>query len=343
MSQLLIQALQGKQTSRIPFWFMRQAGRFLPEYRAVRETTSSFLEFCYTPDKAAQVTLQPLERFDMDAAILFSDILVIPDALGQEVTFVKGEGPKLVPIRSKDDLDKLELSRIDDTLSSIYRTVEKVKEKLDKDKSLIGFCGAPWTVACYMIEGQGSKEFAEARKLALTQPELFTQLMDMLVASSSQYLIRQVKAGADALQIFDSWAGLVPDSHVNKWIIEPTKRIISQVKQAYPDIPIIGFPKGIGANAIRYAKETGINGMGLDQGCSLEWAVKALPSDLTLQGNLDNVLLASDGDAAVKQTQAILRQVGDRPFIFNLGHGILPWTPIDHVRSVVDVLQEWKR
>lgn len=340
--RLFLDTLQGTERSEIPFWFMRQAGRYLPEYQKIRREFSNFLEFCYTPNAACEVTLQPIQRFDMDAAILFCDILVIPDALGMNVSFVKGEGPKLTPLRNPDDIKSLSATNLLVHLTPVFEAVRHVRVSLSKDKALIGFAGSPWTLACYMIEGGGSKDFMQTRRFALQYPQAFLELLSLLSDSVARYLIAQIKAGADAVQLFDSWAGIVPACLFEHYILKPNQSIIEQVRLSCPDIPIIGFAKSIGSNLPDFAGLP-FTAIGLDSGISPVYAVSQIAEDKVLQGNLDNVLLAEDRQEAVKQTRIILEQFKQRRFIFNLGHGILPHTPISNVEAVIETIKEFSR
>ena len=335
----LLDSLHGKVTDRPPVWFMRQAGRYLPEYKALRATCHGFLDLCYTPAKASEVTLQPITRFGFDAAILFSDILVIPHALGADVTFVEGEGPRIAPIRSADGLSALTMDRFDAHVAPVYETVMQVHARLPDDTALIGFCGAPWTVACYMVEGKGSKEFGFARQAAARREPWFMAMIDLLVEASVDYLLGQIATGAHVVQIFDSWAGLLPPDDFQEFVITPTRRIIDRLRVEAPEIPIIGFPKGAGIKLPEYVAQTGVNGVGIDYTVAPEWAAEHIPSHIAVQGNLDPYLLAADKDRALHATQHILDTWKGRPFIFNLGHGILPHTPIDHVEAVVSRVQ----
>jgi len=335
----LLSALKGERCTPPPLWLMRQAGRYLPEYREVRSTVSSFLELCLTPRLAAEVTLQPLRRFAFDASIVFSDILIVPYALGQQVTFVAGEGPKLEPVRDAGALARLNRIVALGRLSPVYETVERVVSELPASVPLFGFCGAPWTVATYMVEGAGSKDQAAARSLAYREPDTFQALIDMLVETSTAYLLGQLEAGCRALQIFDSWSGSLPEDAFSRWCIAPTKAIVDQVKAEAPEIPIIGFPRGAGPSAIRYARETGIDGIGCDTSLPLDWIREELQSHLPVQGNLDPVLLAAGGPPLEARVRLILAELGQGPFIFNLGHGILPETPIENVAHLVRLVK----
>lgn len=340
---LFINTLKNDMQSMVPFWFMRQAGRYLPEYRKIREQFPSFLDFCYTPDAACEVTLQPINRFDMDAAILFSDILVIPHAMGQDVWFVKGEGPKLQPLKNIQDIEKLKTDSVINFLSPVFEAIQKIRTKLAPEKALIGFSGSPWTLACYMIEGKGSKDFANVREFAYLYPDAFALMIDQLVEAISLYLIKQIKSGVDAVQLFDSWAGLVSEAQFSQWVIEPTARIVSNVKKACPEIPIIGFAKSSGANIIDYALKTDVDAVGVDTTVPLLWVKDQLGGKVVLQGNLDPAVIASDRAQAVKQTQHILESWREIPFVFNLGHGIVPHAPIENVQAVCDTIRAFKR
>ncbi|MCB1441874.1 MAG: uroporphyrinogen decarboxylase [Methyloceanibacter sp.] len=335
----LLSVLNGDICSPPPMWLMRQAGRYLPEYREVRKSVASFLDLCLTPKLAAEVTLQPLRRFPFDASIVFSDILIVPYALGQTVAFVEGEGPKLDPIRDGKELAKLDLKGARGRLSPVYETVERVVAGLPAGVPLIGFCGAPWTVATYMVEGAGSKDQAGARALAYRDTEMFQVLIDMLVETSSAYLLGQVDAGCRALQIFDSWSGSLPEDAFAKWCIAPTKAIVARVKAQAPEIPIIGFPRGAGPSAVRYARETGVDAVGCDTSLPLEWIRDTLQPLRPVQGNLDPVLLAVGGAELDARVRLILAELRDGPHIFNLGHGILPETPIENVERLVRLVK----
>ncbi len=331
----LLQCVLGQKFDVPPMWIMRQAGRYLPEYREVRASTKGFLDLCYTPEKAIEVTLQPLRRFDLDAAILFSDILVIPDALGQSVQFQPGEGPLLEPIQGMDDLKQFSVENVLDHLQPVLETVSGLRSKIDDDKTLIGFCGAPWTVATYMIGGKGSPDQAAARIFALQQPEAFAQLMDMLVEASARYLIAQFKAGADVVQIFESWALNLDEVAFENYVIAPTVKLINKVRAEIPNAPIIGFPRGAAANVPKYIQQTGVNAVGIDYAMPLHYAKAHIAPLATVQGNLDPLRLVAGGDQMNRAVDAILEAFADTPHIFNLGHGIVPQTPIEHVEQLV--------
>jgi uroporphyrinogen decarboxylase len=336
----LLKALAGHRNTPPPIWLMRQAGRYLPEYRAIRSKAASFLELCLNPELAAEITLQPLRRFDLDAAIVFSDILMVPYALGQKVEFVEGEGPRLDPVRDDAAIARLERAEAAKALRPVFQTIERVVSMLPKSVPLIGFCGAPWTVATYMVEGKGSKDQAAARLLAYRDEAAFQRLIDLLVEVSADYLLRQVKAGAGALQIFDSWAGSLPENEFARWCIAPTKRLVALVKAKAPHTPIVGFPRGAGIMAERYAKETGIDAVSCDTSMPLDWIRDRLQTKLPVQGNLDPVLLAAGGAQLERRVHAILDVLGAGPFVFNLGHGILPDTPVEHVAHLVALVKK---
>lgn len=341
-----LEALRKQPCDSIPFWFMRQAGRYLPEYRALREKSGGFLDMVYNPDTAAEITLQPIRRFGMDAAIIFSDILVIPQALGQNVAFTAGEGPKLDPLRNAADFSKLNFNRFEQTLSPVYEAIGKTREKLAQESydntALIGFSGAPWTLACYMIDGGSSKDFIHAKTLAYRDPQGFSVLMEILVESTAQYLIRQIESGAESVQIFDSWAGILDSHQFHSWVIHPTRDIVRLVKSACPHIPVIGFPRAAGQNYLTYAQETGVDALGLDPGINPQWAARALQPLLPVQGNLDPLCLLAGGDALKLAAEKIIRDLSGGPFIFNLGHGIHKDTPVAHVEMLVNIIKEAK-
>ena len=331
----MLQTLQNIPTDTPPIWFMRQAGRYLPEYRALRQKAGDFLTMCYTPKYATEVTLQPIRRFGFDAAILFSDILVIPDALGQKVSFVPGKGPVLEEL----DLTALNPDNVHKHLDPVYEAVSLIRSQLDKegfnDTTLIGFAGSPFTVATYMIEGSGSKDFMQFKKYLYGSTEQFEKLIDILVESTAQYLIAQIKAGAEVIQLFESWAGAVGGEAFQKYIIEPNKKIISIVKQQYPEIPVIGFPKAAALYLKDYMQQTGVNALGCDFTLPLEFIRDELQTVMPVQGNLDPGILYAGGDLLDKQIDEILFTLKDKPFIFNLGHGIHKDTPIEHVERAL--------
>ena len=330
-----LKALAGEVQEVPPIWLMRQAGRYLPEYRATRARAGSFLDLCYSPDHAVEVTLQPLRRYDFDAAILFSDILVIPQALGQDLRFVQGEGPKLPPIRSAAGLSALSLNGLHKTLAPVYETVSRLSEQIPPTTALIGFAGAPWTVATYMVEGQGSKDFANIRRWAYGDPQGFQKLIDLVTEATVRYLKRQVDAGAEVIQVFETWAGVLDETGFKRWCTDPMAKIVAALKQDYPELPVIGFPRAAGARALDYVRATGIQGLGLDSGVPLVWARDILQKQICVQGNLDPMLLVSGGAPMRDEIQRILDHLTAGPFIFNLGHGITPETPPDHVTELI--------
>ena len=334
----LLAVLQGERRDPPPMWMMRQAGRYLPEYRALREEKGSFLDLVYDSDAAAEITLQPLSRFPrLDAAILFSDILIVPFAIGQNLSFVTGEGPRLTPPLMASALDQL--SAYPTRLQPIYETVRKVKAQLSADKTLVGFAGSPWTVATYMVAGQGSREQAEARRLAYADPGAFGAIISRIEEVTLDYLSGQVEAGAEALQLFDSWAGSLSPVHFEQWVIAPTARLVSKLRERHPGVPVIGFPKGAGGKLRAYAQETRVSGLGLDETVDPFWAAKELPADLPLQGNLDPLALIAGGKGLDKGVKRILDAFSGRPHIFNLGHGILQDTPIAHVEQLIALVK----
>jgi uroporphyrinogen decarboxylase len=331
----LLRTLSGEHSAVAPIWLMRQAGRYLPEYRAIREKTNNFLDLCFNPKLAAEVTLQPIRRFGFDAAIMFSDILVVPHALGQYVTFEAGEGPRLDALKDPAALKRLRTEIDHGKLAPIYEMIERVKTELPPSIALLGFCGAPWTVATYMIAGCGTADQLPARLFAYLHPEAFTKLVDILIEASASYLIRQFAAGVDAVQIFDTWAGVLPSEEFRKWCIEPTARIVASVREQFPAARIIGFPRGAGTELPRYLEAVPIDAVGLDWMIELSFARDQIQPLRTVQGNLDPLVLLAGGAAFDRGVDAILEAFGRRPFIFNLGHGILPDTPVAHVERLI--------
>jgi len=331
----LLTVLNGEHTETPPIWMMRQAGRHLPEYLEIRATCKNFIDFCFSPEKAAEVTLQPIRRYDMDAAILFADILLIPIGLGRKVDFIKGTGPVLEPI-DVDGIAKLTVNGAADRINSIYETVERVRAGLNPEKALIGFAGGPWTVATYMIEGKGSPNKEIAKRFAYENPEAMADLLSALVESTAEYMIGQAKAGANVLKIFESWAeGLAPDLF-DRLVLNPTRDIISRIRDAGISVPIIGFPRGAGLNAIRYAHETGITGIAAGTQMPLDDFRATLPEGMPLQGNLDPLALRIGGTTLYRSVEAVLRDAAGGPHIFNLGHGVTPDVKIENVQAVVD-------
>jgi uroporphyrinogen decarboxylase len=334
----LIRALKGEAQKRPPIWLMRQAGRYLPEYREVRAKAGSFLDLCYNPALATEVTLQPIRRFGFDGAILFSDILIVPYALGQNLRFEEGEGPVLSPALVDAALAGLE--RVPARLAPIYRTVEKVKALLPEATTLLGFAGSPWTVATYMVAGRGSRDQAAARGLAYADPGAFGAIVDAIVEMTIDYLSGQIQAGAEAVQLFDSWSGSLAPEQFERWVIAPTARIVEGLKARHPNTPVIGFPKGAGAKLVAYARETGVDALGLDETIDPAWAARELPENLPLQGNLDPLALLAGGAALEKAVGRILSSLQGRPHIFNLGHGIIKETPIAHVEQLLSLVRQ---
>lgn len=334
---LLIDTLNGQTGAHPPIWLMRQAGRYLPEYRAIREQKGGFLDLCLDPDKAAEVTLQPVHRFGMDAAILFSDILIVPYALGQHLTFEEGEGPKLEPIREPGDLGRLDLQKVEAAVQPIWGTVGKVAAALPAGAALIGFAGSPWTVATYMVEGGGSKDFSEVKGFALRHPVAFEALLDRIVEASILYLDGQVRAGAQVLKLFDSWAGAVPADRFGAWVIEPTSRIVSAMRKAHPTVPLIGFPRGAGVQYQRYVDALDIQAVAVDPSVPLT-EMKRLQSGIVVQGNLDPAYVLAGGQSMERAAKTLLDGLAGGPFVFNLGHGINRFTPPDHVAALVDLV-----
>jgi uroporphyrinogen decarboxylase len=337
----LISVLRGKKRPVAPIWLMRQAGRYLPEYREIRAKAASFLDFCYTPAMAAEVTLQPIRRFQFDAAILFSDILVVPDAFGQKVSFETGAGPKLEAIEEPAHLARLKEFDVE-RLSPVFETIDRVKGALPGDVAFIGFCGAPWTVASYMIAGHGTSDQAPARLFAYRHPQAFEELTGLLVDASIAYLLRQIDAGVEVVQIFDSWAGVLPANEFESWVYSPLRRMISQLKTKRPQIPVIAFVRGAGAQLPRLTVELGADAYGLDTALDPAWAVEQTNRSIALQGNLDPLALLAGGAALDREIDSILDAFENHPHIFNLGHGILPQTPIEHVERLIERVREGK-
>jgi uroporphyrinogen decarboxylase len=331
----LLRVLAGERQAVPPVWLMRQAGRYLPEYRAVREKAGGFLDLCFNPELAAEVTLQPVRRFGFDAAILFSDILVVPLALGRKVEFLAGEGPKLEPLTDADGVKTLRAAIDQAVVANVYETVRRVKASLDDKTALIGFCGAPWTVATYMVAGEGTPDQAPARMFAYRDPGIFSALIDRLVTASIEYLVGQLNAGAECVQIFDTWAGVLPEAEFARWSIAPTKRIVDGVRAQVPGARIIGFPRGAGAKLARYVGETGVDAVGLDWTQGLAYARDTIQPLKPVQGNVDPLALLSGGAALDREVDAVMQALAGGPFVFNLGHGILPQTPIAHVEQML--------
>lgn len=320
----LLEVLNGRPQSVPPIWLMRQAGRYLPEYRATRKEAGSFLDLCYTPELAEEVTLQPIRRYGFDAAILFADILLIPHAMGMKLRFVEGEGPKMDTVTDRAGLGRLKpLDELDETLAPVYETVSRLSRSLPAETALIGFAGAPWTVATYMVAGEGTKDQGPARRFLYDDPEAFQALIDRIAEATIHYLSRQIEAGAEAVMVFDSWASTVPWTAFRAICLEPVARIRAALHERHGPVPVIGFPRGAGGAMIAFAEETGVAAVGLDSGVPLPWARAAMPG-VALQGNLDPMLMVTGGDALDREARALVEAMAGHPYIFNLGHGITP-------------------
>jgi uroporphyrinogen decarboxylase len=339
----LLEVLHGRKQATPPLWMMRQAGRYLSEYRAVREKAGSFLNLCFSPPLAAEVTLQPIRRFGFDGAILFSDILVIPHALGRRVDFVAGEGPRLDPIADPAAIESMRCEIDHAVLAPVYETIARVKAELPPQVTFLGFCGAPWTVATYMIAGEGTPDQMPARLFAYRHPDAFAALMEILVAASASYLVRQLRAGVDAVQIFDTWAGVLPPEQFARWSIEPTRRIVEAIRREIPDAKIIGFPRGAGTMLESYTQALPLDAIGLDWMIDRTFAREKVQSRVAVQGNLDPLVLAAGGDALDRAVDAVLDAFSGGPFIFNLGHGIIPETPVAHVERMIARVRQGRR
>ena len=336
MPGLLLRTLAGENAAERPIWMMRQAGRYLPEYRELRLKKGGFLPLVYDSAAAAEITLQPIKRFGFDGAILFSDILIVPYAMGQNLEFLVGEGPRLSPRLVDVALGALEA--VPERLSPIYETVRRVRAELDATRTMLGFAGSPWTVATYMVAGEGSRDQHETRAYAYRDPAAFQAIIDAIVYVTVEYLVGQIEAGAEAVQLFDSWAGSLAPSEFSRWVITPNAAIVSQLRARCPGVPIIGFPKGSGA----YARETGVDALGLDETIDPVWAAKNLPEGLPVQGNLDPLLLLAGGEALDAEVTHILDTFAGRPHVFNLGHGIGQTTPLAHVERVLELVRGWR-
>lgn len=342
MHKPLLAVLKGGHAASPPIWMMRQAGRYLPEYRAVREQAGSFLDLCFNPELAAEVTLQPLRRFGFDGAILFSDILVVPHALGQTVAFEAGEGPRLDPLGDAGGLSRLSGALDEAIVGKVYEAVARIKEQLPETTALIGFCGAPWTVATYMVAGRGGDDQVAARLFAYRDPEGFSRLIDLIVEASIAYLLGQIRAGVEAVQIFDTWAGVLPDAQFRAWSVEPIGRIVAGVKAVAPDIPVIVFPKGAGTRLAATVAGTGADAVGLDWTADAAFVTREIQPQVAVQGNVDPIALLAGGKALDAAVDATLEAYGRGRLVFNLGHGILPPTPIAHVEQMVARVRAWR-
>jgi uroporphyrinogen decarboxylase len=338
----LLDVLRGQRAPTPPIWMMRQAGRYLPEYREVRAKAGGFLDLCFTPDFAVEVTLQPIRRFNFDAAIIFSDILVIPYALGRAVRFEVGEGPRLDPLDTPDKIATLTADADFGKLEPVFEALRRVRAELDPKIALIGFCGAPWTVATYMVAGQGTPDQAPARMLAYRHPDAFSKIIDALVENSIHYLVGQLKAGADVLQIFDTWAGVLPPREFQRWSIEPTRRIVAGVRAKVPDAKIIGFPRGAGAQLPGYVDATGVDAVSIDWTAEPSLIRERVQSKVVVQGNLDPLVLIAGGAALDRAIDDVLDNYARGRLIFNLGHGITPETPIAHVEQMIKRVRDYR-
>jgi uroporphyrinogen decarboxylase len=338
----LIQAFLREPVDHVPIWLMRQAGRYLPEYRALRARAGGFLDFCYTPELAAEATLQPIRRFGLDGAIVFSDILVIPHAMGQTVEFREGEGPVLAPVRTVDDVARLDMWSMREKLKPVYETLDRVKRDLPGKTALIGFAGAPWTLAAYMIEGGSSRDFRHAKGWALRAPEEFDRLMVLLETAVTQHLLSQIEAGAEAVQIFDSWAGVIPGALFERLCVRPLRNIAARLKADHPHVPVIAFPRGAGMGYARIAAVAAFDGLSIDFTVPAAWARDNLQKLVTVQGNLDPGALVEGGAAMEGEARRILETLGNGPMVFNLGHGVIPETPPENVGALVELVHGWR-
>jgi uroporphyrinogen decarboxylase len=341
MAGLLLDALRGEKTDRLPIWLMRQAGRYLPEYRQLRAAKGGFLALVYDPQAAAEITLQPIRRFGFDGAILFSDILIVPYAMGQNLEFLTGEGPRMSPRLIDSTLSSLE--EVPERLTPIYETVRLVRAALDSGRTMLGFAGSPWTIATYMVAGEGSRDQHETRAYAYRDPAGFQAIIDAITAVTIEYLVGQIEAGAEAIQLFDSWAGSLAPVEFERWVIAPNAAIVSALKRRCPGVPVIGFPKGAGEKLSAYARETGVDAVGIDETIDPLWAHRNLPDGMPVQGNLDPLLLLAGGDELEYRATSIIDAFAARPHVFNLGHGIGQLTPIEHVEQLLALVRSWRR
>ena len=339
----LVAVLQGEVRRPPPLWLMRQAGRYLPEYRALRAKAGSFLDLCYDPEKATEASLQPLKRFDLDGVILFSDILVVAEALGIKLWFEEGEGPRLEPIREGDTLPVFDEGRQRRHLAPVYEAMEQVAASAPPRATVLGFAGAPWTLATYMVGGGKSRDFAAVKSWAFREPESFGRLIETVREGVAAHLIAQLDAGADAVQIFDSWAGALPERELVRWCVEPVKRLVADVKAVHPTAPVIGYPRGAGVSYERFVVETGVDTISIDSTVPPAWAAARLQPHCTVQGNLDPVALLTGGEALRLAASRILDALGHGPFVFNLGEGVVPQTPPEHVAELCDLVHAWPK
>jgi uroporphyrinogen decarboxylase len=338
----MLEIFKKNKTDKTPIWLMRQAGRYMEEYRKTRKSAGSFLDLCYNPELAAEVTLQPIRKFGFDAAIIFSDILVIPDAMGVKVNFVEGEGPRLEKIIDLQSINRLKVD-IEEKLNPVYLAIENVKKSLSNNTSLIGFAGSPWTVATYMIEGGSSKDFFNVKKMAYLNEKNFTVLIDKLVLTISNHLINQIKSGAEIVMLFDSWAGVLNHDNFFKWVIEPTRKIVENVKKAYPDVPVIGFPKNANILYEDFLAHTKVDGVSLDSNLSYKYIKNNIKGRAVIQGNLDPIYLLADRDILKSKIYETLDNLSGDDYIFNLGHGVVKETPEDNVRFLIDTVRNYNK
>ena len=353
MTPLLLSTLQGNISDKIPFWFMRQAGRYLPEYRDIRKNYPQFLDFCYTPKAAVEVTLQPIRRFDMDAAIMFSDILVLPHALGCNVWFEEGEGPRITPILNQDDLIKLSTRNIESHLAPVFEILNTLRMELAPEKTLIGFAGSPWTIACYMVQGRGQGKdsnqntkwsgFKLVRAKAKEDPEFFEKLITLITDATIIYLRKQIDSGAQVIQLFDSWAGVLSPQEFTQRSVLPTKKILTEIRKTHPNIPVIGFPRQSGKMILEYVSKTGVSAVSVDESHPAQWVKESLQPSVIVQGGIGNMEIADDLASALMHTDEILSAWKDKPFVFNLAHGILPHTPPEHIAEISKRIKQFKR
>lgn len=335
----LLRALRGEAVWPPPVWLMRQAGRYLPEFRAMREQ-ADFLTRCMTPEIAVELTLQPIRRYGMDGAILFSDILILPWAMGQDLRFEEGRGPILTPIRTEEDLKVLDEDRMMDAVEPVREALRRLRQELPEQIALLGFAGSPFTVACYMVEGGGSRDFAHIRAMMQQKPSVFNKLMDILTRNTAKMLCGQIEAGAEAIMLFDSWGGILPPEAFRQYVIEPTRQIVEYIRARHPDVPLVGFPRLGGVMVAEYAEKTGINALALDTVAEPAKVAEMVPDTLTLQGNLDPMILLNGGEALVKEARRIRDSLKGRPHVFNLGHGVIKTTPPEHVAALVEAIRD---
>jgi uroporphyrinogen decarboxylase len=341
VDRLFMRALAGEKLPSPPIWLMRQAGRYLPEYRERRAHAGSFLDLCYNSDLATEVTLQPIQRYGFDAAIIFSDILVVPQALGRQLWFEEGEGPKLDPLSGPADIAALAPDGIEATLQPVYQAIRQTRSALPHETSLIGFCGAPFTLACYMIEGGGSRDFLKVKQWAYGHADSFRRLVDTLVQACIDHLDHQVRAGCDAVQIFDSWAGILPEEQLFHWSVQPMQTIARGLRARHPGVPVIAFPRGVGPAALMYRRLGEFSALSIDTMIGAHWAAQELQPHITVQGNLDPAMLVSGGEVMANEVRRILGKLAGGRHIFNLGHGVVPQTPPDHVARLVEIVRDW--